>query len=324
MITMSILGLGLIGTSMGLALKQPQVQTSPFHKVHITGYDYQQMATKMARARKAIDREARTLEEAVADAQLVIVATPVRQVQTLFAQLAPILPVESVITDTSSTKTSVCDWAKTLLPDSSRFIGGHPMAGKEQSGAEAAEADLFQGAIYCLTPSNHAQQTALNTVEALVRALGSTPYYIDPHEHDAFVAGISHLPFLLSTVLVEATSQSPAWNEMANLAASGFRDISRLASGDVAMHRDICLTNAPSLNRWINDAIGILIDIRDHIEQGDEAYLNTLFLHAQQVRDAWLNRPEIHYPGQQTGSHPGRTAARRLRRRPTDPDQDSS
>src|SRR5436305_3469823 len=166
------------------------------------------------------------------------------------------------------------------------------MAGKEQSGPVAADPDLFKGAIYCLTPAPRARQAAVDATAALVRQVGAKTYFIDPDEHDVYVSGVSHLPFLLSTALVEVTSSSPGWKEMAPLAASGFRDISRLASGDPEMHRDICMTNRAALTRWIDDTRAFLLEVRDELEAGDGEKLLAMFEHARQARDQWLgSRP---------------------------------
>jgi prephenate dehydrogenase len=172
------------------------------------------------------------------------------------------------------------------------------MAGKEQSGAAAADPELFKGAIYCLTVGPSASRDAINAVEALVRAIGAKPYYIDPAEHDAYVAGISHLPLVLSLALMKTTSDSPAWRELAPLAASGFRDVSRLASGDPAMHRDILLTNPVGLTRWIDDVVRTLVDLREQITSGDAEALETTLRDTKAQRDAWLeSRPNLR-PGE--------------------------
>jgi prephenate dehydrogenase len=203
-----------------------------------------------------------------------------------------------VVSDVASTKTQVLEWARELLPSTIEFIGGHPMAGKEQSGAAAADPNLFKDAIYCLTPSPRARQSAINLVETMVAQIHAKVYYIDAAEHDAYVAGISHLPFMLSTALIDLVSRSPAWKEMAPLAATGFRDISRLASGDALMHRDICMTNRDALARWLEETAQWLLDARDLIEAGEADQLLDLFTRARAAREAWLiSRPNLR-PGE--------------------------
>ena len=298
MINITIIGMGLIGASLGMAIREANENDAPLGPTVVTGYDQNRRATGEARGRLAIDREARSLEDALRDAQLVITAVPVQSMHSLFSQIAPLLPNGAVVSDVASTKTQVLEWARELLPATVEFIGGHPMAGKEQSGAAAADPDLFKGAIYCLTPSPRARQAAINLVETMVAQIHAKVYYIDAAEHDAYVAGISHLPFMLSTALIDLVSRSPAWKEMAPLAATGFRDISRLASGDALMHRDICMTNRDALARWLEEAAQWLLDTRDLIEAGEADQLLDLFTRARDAREAWLtSRPNLR-PGE--------------------------
>ncbi len=298
MTQIAIIGMGLIGTSLGLALRSANTPHPLLGALTLTGYDPDSAAVATARGRLAIDRPARTLEEAVGSAEIVVLATPVQAVRGLLETLGPLLSEGSVVTDVSSTKAQVCAWADTLLPEGVDFVGGHPMAGREQAGAAAADATLFQGAIYCLTPHATTRQTALDKVAALVALVGARPYYLDPDEHDAYVAAISHLPFLLSAAMVALPAQSPGWREMALLAASGFRDVTRLASGDVVMHRDICMTNRAALVRWINDMVALLLETRDHLEQNQAEPIEHLFQHAREVREAWLAEKPHLRPGE--------------------------
>jgi prephenate dehydrogenase len=298
MINITIIGMGLIGTSLGMAIRQAEEQDAPLGPTVVTGYDQNRRATGDARGRLAIDREARSLEDALREAQLVVVAVPVQNIHAVFSQIAPLLPNGAVVTDAASTKAQVLEWARELLPATVDFIGGHPMAGKEQSGASAADPELFSGAIYCLTPSARARQPSLDLVEAMVKQIRAKLYYIDATEHDAYVAGVSHLPFMLSTALADLVGHSPAWKEMAPLAATGFRDISRLASGDAEMHRDICMTNRVAIARWMEDAARWLLDTRDLIEAGKSDELLELFARARATRESWLeSRPNLR-PGE--------------------------
>ncbi|MFV9507052.1 MAG: prephenate dehydrogenase [Oscillochloridaceae bacterium umkhey_bin13] len=319
MTKIAIIGLGLLGASLGMALRSADAKESPLGPVEVWGWDRDPKAIKEARVRLAIDREVRTLPEAVRDANLVVLATPVQAIRELLVQLGSLLPEGSVVTDVASTKAAVMEWAA-QLPNGITFIGGHPMAGKEQSGTAAADSELLTGAIYCLTVSHRAPQQAVELVEAMVRTAGARPYYIDATEHDAYVAGISHLPMLLSVGLTTITGQSPAWKELAPLAATGFRDVSRLASGDPEMHRDILLTNAAGLDRWIDAMIRFLVTTRDQLAAGDSETIETMLREAKAHRDEWLasrpnlrpgeadflQQPEIERPNLLTFRRPGR------------------
>ncbi|NJK81099.1 MAG: prephenate dehydrogenase/arogenate dehydrogenase family protein [Chloroflexaceae bacterium] len=295
----TVIGMGLIGTSLAGALRAADERESPLGALHVTGYDVDPANTSTARGKLAIDREAATLAEAVQGAQLVVIATPVQAVREVLAALPPLLAEGTVVTDVASTKAEICAWAAELLPPTFPFVGGHPMAGKAQHGPQAADLSLFQGAIYCLTPAPQVPQYALELVEAVALTIGARPYFIDPHEHDAYVAAISHLPFLLSAGLVDITSRSPAWRELALLAATGYRDMTRLASGDVAMHRDIALTNRAALLRWIDEMMHWLAETRDHLDAADSAALTAMFERVRDHREAWLHHNERLRPGEE-------------------------
>lgn len=311
MIRITVIGMGLIGTSLAMALRDADPKEAPLGPVTITGYDKNPRATGEARGRLAIDREARTLEEALHEAQLVIVAAPVQAIRDVFIAIAPLLPHGAVVTDVASTKSQVIEWARELLPSTIDFVGGHPMAGKERTGPAAADPRIFDGAIYCVTPGPRARQTAIDLVEAMVRQAKAKVYYIDPAEHDAYVAGVSHLPFVLSAALTSVVSASAGWKEMAPLAATGFRDITRLASGDAEMHRDICMTNQEALVRWLNVAAQQLIDLRDQIEAGESDELLAFFEGARAARERWLEgRPNLR-PGENDFEDLGQTPVMR-------------
>ncbi|MEZ4572236.1 MAG: prephenate dehydrogenase/arogenate dehydrogenase family protein [Thermomicrobiales bacterium] len=183
-------------------------------------------------------------------------------------------------------------WAEEILPDSVHFIGTHPMAGGSRS-VEAATADLFQGATWCVVPSVKADEAAVQTVLGLVNALGAEPLFVDAHEHDGFVGAISHLPFVLSIALMRSVSADPAWRDMQQLSATGFQDVSRLAGGSAEMHRDICITNREAVTRWIDEAVDELREIRSLVATGtdesNEALLE-LFSEARDARAEWATR----------------------------------
>ncbi len=298
MIRIAIVGMGLIGTSIGMALRSADERDSPFGKLTITGFDQNRRHTADARGRLAIDREASSLSEAVRDAQLIILAVPVQAIPEMLRSLVTLAPAGSIITDVSSTKAQVLAWAREILPTTVDFIGGHPMAGRERSGPASADPNLFKEAIYCVCPATGVREQAVAVIEALVSQIGAKLYFIDPIEHDAYVAAVSHLPFVFSAALVETASRSPAWREMAPLAATGFRDLTRLASGDPEMHRDICMTNREALSRWIDEAISTLSDIRERLDANQSDHILDMFRHAQEVRESWLESKPHMRPGE--------------------------
>jgi prephenate dehydrogenase len=276
----AIIGLGLIGGSIGLALHKAKAAQQ------ITGYDLAKGISNQARKIGAIDQPYSALADAVRGAELVILATPVGAMRSLFQDVAAALSPGAVVTDVASTKVQVISWAEEYLPSSVAFVGGHPMTGKELSGVQAADATLFQGRIYCLTPTARTRSIAITKVSALIEALGARLRFLEPAEHDGQVAGVSHLPFIASIALMNAVGGGAAWSDAAMLAANGFRDITRLAAGNPEMYRDICLTNGESITRWLNEYIATLSGLRDRIAAHDRG-LDETFVRARQMRLEW-------------------------------------
>jgi prephenate dehydrogenase len=280
----AIIGLGLIGGSLGLALKRAGVA-----EMEISGFSRNPKTASKALSLGVIDKAEAELAAAVERASMVIIATPVLAIRDILRQIAAHLPAQCIVTDTGSTKMEVMKWAQHLLPSTVDFIGGHPMTGKEISGLDGAEAELFNGCIYCLTPKSNASSEAVQSMTRLVRLVGANPLFIDPAEHDNFVAAVSHLPILLSAALVSATATNPSWTEMSKLAASGYRDLSRLALGDPEMSRDICLTNQVNIINWMDQYIEELKRYRRLMSEGGEELMEA-FLRAQQARRKWLQK----------------------------------
>lgn len=278
----AIIGLGLIGGSIGLGLKQAKLK-----EIEIVGHDRDAETAGRAKRRGAIDQVEWNLIAAVRTADMVIIATPAMAIREIFSVIADHLPEQCVVTDTASTKVQVMAWAQELLPKSVYFVGGHPMAGKETPGIDAADPALFQETLYCIIPALDAPRRAVESVVGLARTLGAKPYFVDTVEHDGFAAGVSHLPLVASAALVSTVSKSPAWREMSRMAASGFEGVSRLASGDHEMSRDICLSNQESIARWIDSFIEELRRYRELILSGGQE-LERAFLRAQMARDKWL------------------------------------
>ena len=283
MARITIIGLGLLGTSLGLALKRADKRG---HR--ITGFDTDMKVARQSKGRGAMDKVEGDLAKAVADAEVVVIATPVRAVKPVLETIASHLPQGAVVTDVASTKRQVMAWAEELLPRGVSFIGGHPMAGLEQSGPEAAKADLFAGAMWCLMPGRFASEPALKSVMTMAESVGAKTLFVDPQEHDLLVAGISHAPLALSAALVACTSRSASWPEMAGLAAGGYRDVTRLASGSPTMSVDIFLTNADAISDWLDRCIAALAEIRQHVQAQDAEQLIRLFSEAYSERERWL------------------------------------
>jgi prephenate dehydrogenase len=276
----AILGTGLIGSSIGLAIKaaRPGAQ--------VVGYDASGESLRRAQQVKAIDRRG-SLRDALADADLVIISTPVGAMQALFEEMAPMLPVDALVMDTGSTKSQVLEWATQLLPNEVRFVGSHPMAGKTESGPDAADAKLFDGAVWCLSPAPTAPREAIDDAVKLVESLGAAAYFLDPAEHDGLVASVSHLPYLTSVALISHLGRERSWRETASLAAGGFAYATHLTDSDPQMFFDIVRTNRDNIVRRLDLYIDELIAMRDAIASDDPG-LKERFDQARALHVDWL------------------------------------
>jgi prephenate dehydrogenase len=281
-VLVTIIGLGLIGGSIGLALRQGKKS-----RWEIVGYSRHRETVATALDVGAIERGETNLGDAVRRAELVIIATPVLTVKDIFSKISPHLPSGCIVTDTASTKAQVMNWAEEILPPTANFIGGHPMAGRETYGIQAAKAELFRRCTYCLTSSGKASPQSIDTVTGMVKKLGAIPFFIDAQEHDNLVAGISHLPMLLSVALVSLTTKNPSWSKMSKLAASGYHDITRLASGNPEVNAHICLSSQEVLVDWIDKFSQELSRYRQLVAEGDK-HLEQALTAVNKARLEWL------------------------------------
>jgi len=270
---LTIVGLGLIGGSIGLGLKRAQPENT-----EVVGFDLDREVMTRAQRSGVVQAIASSLEEAVSDATMVIVATPIVSMRKVFQTMGPHLRRGAVVTDTASTKGDVLRWADEFLPEGVHFVGGHPMAGKEQQGLHMAEAGLFEDRPYAIVPSVRALPGAVNAVVGLAQVLGARPFFLDADEHDAYAAAVSHLPLLTSVALFNLARKSTAWPELANLSGPAFRDLTRLASGEPEMSHDIFLTNRENVLHWLDRYIGELQRFAELIasEKEDETLFRSL------------------------------------------------
>ncbi|MFN0072078.1 MAG: prephenate dehydrogenase [Chloroflexota bacterium] len=277
----AIIGTGLIGASLGMAIREA------LPGARLTGFELGADAQKSALRLKAVDSFAPSVAHAVRDADLVIVATPVRTIELIFREMRNDLAPGVLVTDTASTKAQVLRWAAEILPASTSFVGGHPMTGRLTSGSGDPVGTLFQQTVFCVVPSASALSPLVQQFVSLTEAIGAVPYFVDPDEHDGLVAGISHLPYLVSSALMRCVAEDQGWREMRTLAAGGFAAATQLAAGNPGMYTDICLTNREPVLRQLDRYIEQLHRLRGMIEQNDEAMLNE-FTAASQARQDWL------------------------------------
>ncbi|HET9109542.1 MAG TPA: prephenate dehydrogenase/arogenate dehydrogenase family protein [Ktedonobacterales bacterium] len=281
----AIIGLGLMGGSLGLALRTGDA-AGPLAR-EVVGYDSAPGVAQRAVARGALDVPAESLAEAVTAADLVVIATPTLAAERTLREVASHLAPDVVVTDLCSVKAPLVAVASQTLRQPERFVGGHPMAGRERAGIEAAAADLYCGARWALTPTPQTAPDALRQLRALVEALGAEPLELDAVAHDAAVAGVSHLPLTLAVALTQTLAEADDWPTMAQLAAGGYRDTTRVAAGDPVMGRDILLANREALLARLDAFAEALARLREAIAQGDATQIEATLGAAQTMRQAW-------------------------------------
>lgn len=275
----AIVGAGLIGGSLGLAIKaRPNAPA-------VIGYNRRRETSALAKRLGAIDAAEDTVHEAVAEADLVFVATPVGAILDTFELIAPHLAEGAIVTDVGSTKAEIVREGERILPPSVHFIGGHPMAGSEREGVANASATLFVNAYYLLTPTPQTDTTAFGRLHSLLSELGATVLAIEPEAHDRAVATISHVPHLLSTALVNlAGGDAERGDTVLRIAAGGFKDMTRVAAGNAQMWADICLTNSEAVLGVMNRLRDELDRLSGAIEAGDREALTGALEEAKGLR----------------------------------------
>lgn len=277
-----IVGVGLIGGSFALALRQAgQVR-------HIVGVGRSQANLREALSRGVIDEIADSAVSAVRGADLVLLALPVGAMPALFREIAPHLPADCIVTDAGSTKQDVVAAAKAGLADKiKQFVPGHPIAGAENSGVTAARTDLYQGRQVVLTPLVENTPAMVERVAALWQACGADVAQMNAEVHDRIFAAVSHLPHLAAFALVDDLAGRSEADTYFRYAGSGFRDFTRIAGSHPEMWRDIALANREALLAELEAYITELEQIRGLLVRGDAAGLEAIFQRASQARKDW-------------------------------------
>ncbi|MGB8954999.1 MAG: prephenate dehydrogenase, partial [Tumebacillaceae bacterium] len=280
-----VVGCGLIGGSLALVMRERQCVQ------YLVGVDADPASRQLAVELGVVDFAYSTLAEAVSGADLIILATPVRNALALLRELAllPLMP-GCIVTDVGSTKQEVCKAAGDLLPPSVHFIGGHPMAGSEKSGVEAANERLFDNAVFVLSPLEDTQPDALQKMVAMVEQIQAQPLVLEPDLHDRIVAAISHVPHIIAAQLVEQVANLSKHTDRGELytklAAGGFRSVTRIASGSANMWRDIVLSNREPIRELMTGWLESTEQILGMLEEDDGKQIHQFFQEAAAWRDA--------------------------------------
>lgn len=282
---LTIVGLGLMGGSLALALRG--------HADKISGVDLSESARRYALDHRIVDAAADDLYEGVHHADVVVLAAPVRVIiEMLQMRLGAYLRSNTLVIDIGSAKQDIVD-AMAKLPIGVNAIGGHPMTGKEDNGIQGADPLLYQNRPFVLCPSRRTTPAARLRALALVETLGALPIEMEAERHDQIVAGISHLPYLLSAALV-ATVANQAEHDAAywELAAGGFRDTSRLAASDVTMMGDILSTNTQAVATLLAQFRMQLAMLETMLISGDDRRLHQSLKPIRQARKEWTQNYE--------------------------------
>jgi prephenate dehydrogenase len=282
----TIIGTGLIGGSLGLALKKANVD------VELVGHDKDTGAAARAQKRGAVDATKWNLIDACEGAGLIVLAIPLDGIKTTLDALQPHLKPGVIVTDTTMTKVPVMNWARDL-PAGVHYISGDPILkpsrAKSETGIDAADADLFQGATYCLVPAADAPAEAIDTLSNLASLLGASPYFIDAAEHDGLIVGAKHLPVLIASVMGAAAITSPGWRERNKLASGEFRDATQLVPGDAHAATAEFVAHRQDLIAWLDMFGETLARFRTLLNSQDTAKLEELLGSISTEREKWLS-----------------------------------
>lgn len=276
----AIIGLGLIGGSIGLALKNASAG------INVIGIPRREITIQEAIGRKAIDWGTTDAGKGIKDADIVFICTPVNLIIPKVKEVAPFLKRGAIVTDVGSSKSEIVSQAEKLMPKGTYFVGGHPMAGKEQVKLQAAELDLLKDRVYVLTETSKTSKKALEKMEEIVKLIGSKVVKMDPKLHDLVVAGISHMPLAVATALINTIADSEKGkDEMKTCAASGFQDTTRIASGDPVLGIDMFTTNKKAVLKQLSAFKKSLSKMEKLIKEGDVPKIEAELKKAKDFRD---------------------------------------
>lgn len=282
---LALIGTGLIGGSLSLALKKAKSVEE------VWGYSRNEKNLQKGVELGVLDQYSLELKEVVKEADMVVLAVPVGVMESYFQQLAPIITESCVLTDVGSAKSEIMHFAKTYLPVAyTGFVPGHPIAGTENSGIESGLSDLFQDRKVILTPNENTNHAAIDVVSSMWQTCGANIELMSAEHHDQVFAATSHLPHVLAFSLVNKLSAMEDSIEIFKYAAGGFRDFTRIASSDPLMWKDICIQNKQSILQVLGQYMTELSSMSAKIEASDEEQLLEYFMRAKNRRDELIGR----------------------------------
>ena len=277
----TIIGVGLLGGSLARALKERNLAKVVF------GYGRDQSRLEEAQKSNIIDASSTNIKEAIDEANIVVIATPVGTFKDILGQIEPLISSNVIITDVGSTKSDIVNIVNDVLKDnSSCFIPAHPIAGKERSGFEVSDSKLYDGKKVIITPQETNSPESIDVIDQMWKNVGADVDFMSAESHDNLLGMTSHLPHMLAFSLVNyLVDQNP---NASIYAGGGFKDFSRIASGDAIMWRDICLQNKNQIMSHLKGYQSTLDDLLEAINDEDSEKLGQLFTTAKKTRDSWL------------------------------------
>lgn len=281
--TIAIVGVGLIGGSLGMAAKKRKLVR------RVIGIGRSEQRLMRAKILGAIDDYSLDFENGASEADLVVICTPVRMIAPMLEQMSKGLKQGAIVTDVGSTKRETIEQASAVMPEGYYFIGGHPMAGSEQAGVDAAFPDLFIGATYVLTPTADTDVIALGKMTEFAESIGAKVEIMTPEQHDVSAAIISHLPHALAGALLQLAEEAQRDSgKTFRLAAGSFRDLTRISDSLPEIWRDISITNADSIVTSIEELESHLNEFKKALQDRDEEAIMRFFETAKQIRQTYL------------------------------------
>ena len=278
----TIVGLGVVGTSVGLAIKRVT------DDVTIVGHDKEHTIAGEARKCKAVDRTEWNLISACEKADVVVIATPFDAIEGTLRAIGPHLQPDSLVMDTATLKEPVLAWAEESLGQEASFVGGDPIILAEVIDREGAHAEFFSGATFCLCPAPSAAPAATERAANLVAALGASPYFIDAVEHDSLMAAVAHLPVVLSAAMLNSVSGAESWREMAHLGGAVFSHSTWPIGSDSATQSSLFWANRENLLRRIHACREQLDILWEALSSEDSEALSAALGQASEARSKWL------------------------------------
>lgn len=277
-----IAGLGMIGGSLAGALK------AAGYRGEITALVRSESSGKRGLELGLIDRYSLEAEALVPGADILMLAVPMLSMREQLQAIKPYLSQDAIVTDAGSVKAPFIQDARAVLGSLQRVVPGHPIAGREKTGVDAADATLYQNRRVLLTPDEATDQTATEAVTRLWEFAGASVEVLNAQQHDRILAATSHLPHILAFALVDTLATQQEAEEIFRYAAGGFRDFSRIASSDAVMWRDVCLTNREAILDSMDRLDSHLKKLRDAIERQDGEAIETTFVRAKAARDEFV------------------------------------